>query len=133
MDSFQQRKLLHLSRGDLFCQTNQCFMFLIYFTNIVEATFALDGNSYITKWLIGMYLKNTGEIRRFERSSFVGKLVLRREVCLLTPRLRAFARNVEFPLYFPRTSIPINQVLLFILPLIIYPETVQNKLSYTEL
>ena len=79
MDSFEQRKLLHLSRGDLFCQTNQCFMFLIYFTNIVEATFALDGNSYITKWLIGMYLKNTGEIRRFERSSFVGKLVLRRD------------------------------------------------------
>ena len=131
MDSFEQRKLLHLSRGDLFCQTNQCFMFLIYFTNIVEATFALDGNSYITKWLIGMYLKNTGEIRRFERSSFVRKLVLRREVCLLTPRRRALARNVEFPLYFPRTSIPINQVLL-LLPLIIYPETVQNKLSYTE-
>jgi hypothetical protein len=85
---------------------------------IVEAMFALDGNSYITTWLIVMYLKNTGEIRRFERSSFVGKLVLRGEVCLLTPRRRAFARNVEFPLYFPRTSIPINQVLL-LLPVII--------------
>ena len=55
----------------------------------------------------------------------VSSEVLRREVCLLTPRRRAFARNVEFPLYFPRTSIPINQVLL-LLPLIIYTETVQN-------
>jgi hypothetical protein len=31
----------------------------------------------------------------------------------------------RIPLYFPRTSIPINQVLL-LLPLIIYTETVQN-------
>ena len=70
MDSFEQRKLLHLSRGDLFCQTNQCFMFLIYFTNIVEATFALDGNSYITKWLIVMYLKNTGRNSTFRAKFF---------------------------------------------------------------
>ena len=98
----------------------ECFMFYIsqFIFTIVEAMFALNGNSYITTWLIVMYLKNTGEIRRFERSSFVEKLVLRREVCLLTPRRRAFARNVEFPLYFPRTSIPINQVLL-LLPVII--------------
>ena len=45
----------------------------------------------------------------------VSSEVLPSEVCLLTPRRRAFARNVEFPLYFPRTSISINQVLLLIL------------------
>jgi hypothetical protein len=58
----------------------------------IVSPITIDGNSYITKWLIVMYLKNTG------RSSFAGKLVLRREVCLLTPRRRAFARNVDFPL-----------------------------------
>ena len=48
------------------------------------------------------------DVSTFERSSFVGKLVLRREVYLLTPRRRALARNVQFLLYFPRTSIPIS-------------------------
>ena len=46
-----------------FVLPNQPVFHVLYVT-IVEAMFALDGNSYITKWPL-------------ERSSFVGKLVLR--------------------------------------------------------
>ena len=42
---------------------------VLYFT-IVEAMFALDGNSYITKWPIVMYLKNTGRNSRFRGKFF---------------------------------------------------------------
>ena len=38
-----------------FVLPNQSVFHVLYFTNIVEAMFALDGNSYITKWLIVMY------------------------------------------------------------------------------
>ena len=46
----------------------------VFHFTIVEAMFALDGNSYITKWLIVMYLKNT-EINSTFRAKF-----FRREV-----------------------------------------------------
>ena len=42
---------------------------VLYFT-IVEAMFALDGNSYITKWPIVMYLKNTERNSRFRGKFF---------------------------------------------------------------
>jgi hypothetical protein len=83
-----------------FVLPNQSMFHILYFTIVVfvESVFALDGNSYITKWLIGMYLKNIpGEIRCFERSSFVGKLVLRREVCLLLPDEGPLLETSNFP------------------------------------
>ena len=76
MDSFEQRKLLHLSRGDLFCQTNQCFMFLIYFTNIVEATFALDGNSM----LLYNKMADRDVLEKYRRNSTFRAKFFRREV-----------------------------------------------------
>ena len=45
-------------------------MFHVLYFTIVEATFALDGNSYITKWLIVMYLKNTGRNSTFRAKFF---------------------------------------------------------------
>jgi hypothetical protein len=57
----------------------------LYFT-IVEAMFALDGNSYITKWPIVMYLKNTGR-----NSTFRGKF-FRREV---SPSSRSLPTNSQ--------------------------------------
>jgi hypothetical protein len=55
MDYFEQKKLIHLSRSDLFCQTNGESVFHILYFTIVEAMFALDDNSYITKWLMVMH------------------------------------------------------------------------------
>ena len=51
MDSFEQKKLIHLSRSDLFCQTNDQSVFHILYFTIVEAMFALDGNSYTVEFI----------------------------------------------------------------------------------
>ena len=97
----------------LFAYFRSVVFHVLYFT-IVEAMFSLDGNSYITKWPIVMYLKNTGR-----NSTFRGKF-FRREVSLLTPtpRRRAFARislvfSTHFHFYQPSFAIidSINQCL----------------------
>jgi hypothetical protein len=55
-----------------FVLPNQSVFHILYFT-IVEGMFALDGNSYITKWLMVMHLKKTGRNSTFRAKFFVEK------------------------------------------------------------
>jgi hypothetical protein len=107
-----------------FVLPNQPVFHVLYFT-IVEAMFALDGNSYITKWLIVMYLKNTGRNSTFRAKFFRQEVSSSSRSLPTNSQTKGLRSKRRIPLYFPRTSIPINQALL-LLPLIIYPETVKN-------